>query len=200
MRSNCWPGGRWRIDRRDTDALFASLMVDHYDPLYSTAIRRNYTRLDQSPQIAITTVLTGANLVATGRAARAIRSCVNDPCHRRFSTADHLPLPLGSIVKMLRVDCREMALEPRSDKVLSKSGATTQQCRRVPQRTPRRRTAGFHRHRPRPRSARCRRGERAGLHSGMVVGAGARSTLHTAVDVAAEYAVAMLFHPPLPSV
>ena len=29
-------------DRRDTDALFASLMVDHYDPL-TTAIRRNYT-------------------------------------------------------------------------------------------------------------------------------------------------------------
>jgi len=57
-------------DRRDTDALFASLMVDHYDPLYTTAIRRNYTRLDQSPQIAITT-LTGANLAAAAAELRA---------------------------------------------------------------------------------------------------------------------------------
>jgi hypothetical protein len=45
-------------------------MVDHYDPLYTAAIRRNYTRLDQSPQIAITT-LTGTNLAAAAAELRA---------------------------------------------------------------------------------------------------------------------------------
>ncbi|MBL8308930.1 MAG: tRNA 2-selenouridine(34) synthase MnmH [Burkholderiales bacterium] len=38
-------------DRRDIDALFASLMVDHYDPLYTTAIARNYPRLKDARRI-----------------------------------------------------------------------------------------------------------------------------------------------------
>jgi tRNA 2-selenouridine synthase len=39
--------GEWRelAESRDVDALFASLMVDHYDPLYTKAIANNYPNL-----------------------------------------------------------------------------------------------------------------------------------------------------------
>jgi tRNA 2-selenouridine synthase len=34
------------------DTLFASLMIDHYDPLYTSAIKKNYERLNEARQIA----------------------------------------------------------------------------------------------------------------------------------------------------
>lgn len=52
-------------DQRETDALFASLMVDHYDPLYTTAIRRNYPQLGAAPRVAL------ASLNATSLSAAA---------------------------------------------------------------------------------------------------------------------------------
>jgi tRNA 2-selenouridine synthase len=36
----------------DVDALFASLMVDHYDPLYTSAIAKNYPHLSRARRIA----------------------------------------------------------------------------------------------------------------------------------------------------
>lgn len=57
-------------NHRDSDALFASLMVDHYDPLYSTAIRRNYPQLAAAPQVSLDT-LTPAALAAAAASLRA---------------------------------------------------------------------------------------------------------------------------------
>jgi tRNA 2-selenouridine synthase len=41
---------------KDIDALFASLMVDHYDPLYTNAIAKNYPTLPRATQVALQTV------------------------------------------------------------------------------------------------------------------------------------------------
>jgi tRNA 2-selenouridine synthase len=35
-------------DEKNIDALFASLMIDHYDPLYTSAIAKNYAQLSQA--------------------------------------------------------------------------------------------------------------------------------------------------------
>lgn len=57
-------------DAGDIDALFASLMVDHYDPLYSSAIQRNYTRLGNAPRLPLTAV-NAEQLAAAARDLRA---------------------------------------------------------------------------------------------------------------------------------
>jgi tRNA 2-selenouridine synthase len=36
---------------KDIDALFASLMIDHYDPLYTSAIKKNFVHLDVARQV-----------------------------------------------------------------------------------------------------------------------------------------------------
>jgi tRNA 2-selenouridine synthase len=45
---------QWRsqAENKDIDALFASLMIDHYDPLYTSAIKKNYEHLNDAQQIA----------------------------------------------------------------------------------------------------------------------------------------------------
>lgn len=57
-------------DTGDIDALFASLMVDHYDPLYTSAIERNYAKLGEAPRLTMNDV-SSAQLVS---AARDLRS------------------------------------------------------------------------------------------------------------------------------
>ncbi len=46
---------QWRSQAQagDIDALFASLMIDHYDPLYTKAIEQNFVRLSEARQIRI---------------------------------------------------------------------------------------------------------------------------------------------------
>ena len=61
----------WQVmaDRRDTDALFASLMVDHYDPLYTTAIERNYPQLAAAHRVELA-ALNAASLAAAASGLR----------------------------------------------------------------------------------------------------------------------------------
>ncbi len=40
-------------EAKDVDALFASLMIDHYDPLYTSAIAKNYAQLNEARHIAM---------------------------------------------------------------------------------------------------------------------------------------------------
>ncbi len=56
-------------DRGDTDALFASLMTTHYDPLYTSAIRRHFTGLATAPVVTLAD-LSPSTLDATARALR----------------------------------------------------------------------------------------------------------------------------------
>jgi len=56
-------------DRGDTDALFASLMTTHYDPLYTSAIRRHFTGLTAAPVVALVD-LSARTLDAAARALR----------------------------------------------------------------------------------------------------------------------------------
>jgi tRNA 2-selenouridine synthase len=46
---------QWRAqaEAHDIDNLFASLMVDHYDPLYTSAIEKNFVRLPHARRLAI---------------------------------------------------------------------------------------------------------------------------------------------------
>jgi tRNA 2-selenouridine synthase len=50
--------GEWRnfAESRDVDALFASLMVDHYDPLYTKAMANNYPNLAAARHIKLSRV------------------------------------------------------------------------------------------------------------------------------------------------
>jgi tRNA 2-selenouridine synthase len=43
----------WRsqAEARDIDGLFSSLMVDHYDPLYTSAIEKNFARLQHAQRV-----------------------------------------------------------------------------------------------------------------------------------------------------
>ncbi len=61
---------RWRAmaAARDVDGLFAALMVEHYDPLYSRTIRSNYPGLDHGRQVSLERV----EADALARAAQAI--------------------------------------------------------------------------------------------------------------------------------
>jgi tRNA 2-selenouridine synthase len=45
---------QWKLqaETKDIDALFASLMTDHYDPLYTSAIEKNYARLSAAQHVA----------------------------------------------------------------------------------------------------------------------------------------------------
>lgn len=56
-------------DQGNTDALFASLMVDHYDPLYTTAIRRNYPALEGAVRVALA-ALNASTLTAAATTLR----------------------------------------------------------------------------------------------------------------------------------
>ncbi|MFN3628999.1 MAG: tRNA 2-selenouridine(34) synthase MnmH [Casimicrobiaceae bacterium] len=49
---------RWRAmaQARDVDALFAALMVEHYDPLYTRTIRRNYPGLEHGLHLTLARV------------------------------------------------------------------------------------------------------------------------------------------------
>ncbi len=49
---------QWRshAEAGDIDALFASLMIDHYDPLYTSAIAKNYPTLPRARQVTLTVV------------------------------------------------------------------------------------------------------------------------------------------------
>jgi tRNA 2-selenouridine synthase len=62
----------WRVqaESRDIDALFASLMVDHYDPLYSSAIKNNYAHLQNASQVALADV----SIASLDAAANALRA------------------------------------------------------------------------------------------------------------------------------
>jgi tRNA 2-selenouridine synthase len=64
--------GDWRAraEARDIDGLFASLMVDHYDPLYTSAIKNNYEHLQQAQSVRLNDVST-ASLDAAAQALRA---------------------------------------------------------------------------------------------------------------------------------
>jgi tRNA 2-selenouridine synthase len=44
---------QWKLqaETKDIDALFASLMIDHYDPLYTSAIRKNYAQLNAARHV-----------------------------------------------------------------------------------------------------------------------------------------------------
>jgi tRNA 2-selenouridine synthase len=46
---------QWEVqaEARDIDALFASLMIDHYDPLYTKAIQQNFARLVNAQSVSI---------------------------------------------------------------------------------------------------------------------------------------------------
>ena len=50
------------------DGVVESLLVDHYDPLYTTAIKRNYPRLDVARRVSMATLTADA----LNRAARAL--------------------------------------------------------------------------------------------------------------------------------
>jgi tRNA 2-selenouridine synthase len=45
---------QWKMqaEGRDIDALFASLMIDHYDPLYTSAIAKNFANLSRAKRIS----------------------------------------------------------------------------------------------------------------------------------------------------
>lgn len=60
----------WRAfaEARHVDALFASLMVDHYDPLYTKAITQNYAKLAAGPHVNISAV----NETALAKSAREL--------------------------------------------------------------------------------------------------------------------------------
>jgi tRNA 2-selenouridine synthase len=62
---------QWRAqaEARDTDALFASLMVDHYDPLYTSAIKTNYANLQAAQQVQLADV----SIASLDHAAKALR-------------------------------------------------------------------------------------------------------------------------------
>ncbi|MGL4233919.1 MAG: tRNA 2-selenouridine(34) synthase MnmH, partial [Casimicrobium sp.] len=49
---------QWRAqaEARDIDGLFASLMVDHYDPLYTSAIAKNYPKLSRARRVGLSAV------------------------------------------------------------------------------------------------------------------------------------------------
>ncbi len=42
-----------QAESRDIDALFGSLMVDHYDPLYTKAISKNYVNLSRAERVSL---------------------------------------------------------------------------------------------------------------------------------------------------
>lgn len=62
---------QWRAqaESKDIDALFASLMVDHYDPLYTAAIKNNYANLASAEAVALDDV----SVAALDVAAKALR-------------------------------------------------------------------------------------------------------------------------------
>jgi tRNA 2-selenouridine synthase len=61
----------WRAsaNARDIDALFASLMVDHYDPLYTDAIKNNYAHLQQAASVRLDEI----SITALDAAAHMLR-------------------------------------------------------------------------------------------------------------------------------
>ncbi len=63
--------GEWRAqaEAKDIDALFASLMVDHYDPLYTAAIKSNYANLGAAETVRLEHV----SATALDQAARVLR-------------------------------------------------------------------------------------------------------------------------------